>query len=225
MIYIGQTVNERRRWQAHKSYAKNPEKTGQYIHRAIAKYGIENFQYEVIATCRTQEDASVTEIELIKQYDSRNPDVGYNLHIGGSTVSGPDHPSYGKPAWNKGLIGTFQHIEETKQLMSELHSGENNAFHGKTHSEETKAKMSAAKKGKPSAWKGKSPNEETRKKISEAGKGRKQSPETLAKRFSPEARMKMSEAKKGKPGNHRKIDKSATICEICEETNINSGKI
>ena len=78
-VYIGQTINEKRRWRAHKSFAKNPEQTGQYIHRAMAKYGINNFIYEIIATCRTQEGADETEKQLIKQYDSRNPIKGYNV--------------------------------------------------------------------------------------------------------------------------------------------------
>lgn len=97
-VYIGQTVDNKKRWMQHKAYAKHPEKTGQYIHRAMAKYGVENFTFDIIATCKTQEDANETESILIKQYDSRNKDHGYNLMIGGS---------YGG------------HSEETKQKQSE----------------------------------------------------------------------------------------------------------
>jgi group I intron endonuclease len=83
-VYIGQTVDNKKRWMQHKAYAKHPEKTGQYIHRAMAKYGIENFTFEIIAACQTQEDANETESVLINQYDSRNKECGYNLMIGGS---------------------------------------------------------------------------------------------------------------------------------------------
>jgi len=84
-IYIGQTIEINRRWQAHKSYAKNPEKTGQYVHRAMGKHGINNFSFEVIATCCSVEDANEIETLLIQQYDSRNPQKGYNIKSGGQT--------------------------------------------------------------------------------------------------------------------------------------------
>src|ERR1039457_1426135 len=80
-VYIGQT-NSNNRWRQHKYNAKNPERTHQYIHRAMAKYKIENFIYEVIATCMTQEDANEIESILIKQYNSKNKNFGYNLTIG-----------------------------------------------------------------------------------------------------------------------------------------------
>jgi GIY-YIG catalytic domain. len=51
-VYIGQS-NNKRRWSQHKYFAKHPEQTGQYIHNAMAKYGVENFIFEVIATCKT----------------------------------------------------------------------------------------------------------------------------------------------------------------------------
>lgn len=106
--YIGQTVNDKTRWTAHKSFAKNAEKTGQYIHRAMAKYGVDNFTYEVIAVCLTQEDANEIESILITQYNCRNKQYGYNVMPGGKNISGPDHPNYGKI-----------HSEETKQKRSQ----------------------------------------------------------------------------------------------------------
>src|ERR1700743_1231419 len=84
-IYIGQTINYERRWAAHKSYAKNPERTGQYIHHAIAKYGIENFSHEILAVSKTQEDANEIETLLIQQYNSRDNRFGYNVKPGGMT--------------------------------------------------------------------------------------------------------------------------------------------
>ena len=81
-VYVGQTINPNKRWNDHKRLAL--KKPLQYIHRAMAKYGIEDFTYEVIAVCKTQEDANETETTLIKQYDSRNKKKGYNLASGGS---------------------------------------------------------------------------------------------------------------------------------------------
>lgn len=116
-IYIGQSNKENERWRQHKYFAKNPEKTGQYIHRAMAKHGVENFIYEVIAVCKTQEDADQTEAQLIKRYDSRNPNVGYNIAPGGES------------AWNKGLPPDMQPMygrivsEETRKKISESNMG------------------------------------------------------------------------------------------------------
>lgn len=111
-VYIGQTVRPKERWTQHKTYVKK-NKLIQYIHRAMSKYGIENFIYEVIAMCRTLEDTNYTEVELIKQYNSRNKEFGYNLAPGGET------------AWNLGLpkelnpLTGIPRSEETRKKISE----------------------------------------------------------------------------------------------------------
>ncbi len=129
--YIGHTINIRRRWQAHKSYSKQ-EKPPQAIHLAMAKYGIDNFQLEVIATCRTQDDADEIEVQLIKQYDSRNKEKGYNIVKGGDTLgSGSDHPSFGK-----------KHSEERKRNISR-------SLTGRPVSEETRRLISQSQKNQP----------------------------------------------------------------------------
>jgi group I intron endonuclease len=81
-IYIGQTQNVEKRWRQHKYIAAKAIKR-QYIHKAMAKYGVESFDFQIIATCKTWEDADETEKLLIIQYDSRNPDKGYNVSPGG----------------------------------------------------------------------------------------------------------------------------------------------
>jgi group I intron endonuclease len=83
-VYIGQTNNPTRRWSQHKSSAKYNH-TKLIISRAIIKYGIENFNFTILASCRSQEDVDSTEIELINQYNSRNPASGYNLDPGGNS--------------------------------------------------------------------------------------------------------------------------------------------
>ena len=74
-IYIGQTKHQKNRWMAHKSYAKHPERTKQYIHSAMAKYGADNFVYEIIATCQTQEDANEIESLLRKNSEYSRPGI------------------------------------------------------------------------------------------------------------------------------------------------------
>lgn len=122
-IYIGQSIDPDKRWKKHLAYSKQENKP-QYIHRAMAKYGAAYFILEVIATCRTQEDADCIEIELIKQYDSRNPEKGYNLCRGGEG----------------GWLGKH-HSGESKEKNRQAHLG-------KKSSEETKKKQSESMKEK-----------------------------------------------------------------------------
>ena len=84
-VYIGQTVDIHRRRHAHQSYAKNPERTCQYIHRAMSKYGVENFTLDIIDFGLDKHQADCLEINYIIQFDSRNPEKGYNFKPGGKT--------------------------------------------------------------------------------------------------------------------------------------------
>jgi len=84
-VYIGQTNNPSLRWSQHKSSAKY-NRGNQIITKALMKYGFDVFTFEVIATCLTQLDADATEEHLIRQYDSRNMQKGYNIAAGGNTT-------------------------------------------------------------------------------------------------------------------------------------------
>jgi group I intron endonuclease len=112
--YVGQTIKPKQRWWKHQSVARNPKKNGEIIHYAMAKHGIDNFHFEVIATCKSQNDANELEIWLINQYDSHIKNKnGYNVSLGGNNVSGANHPNYGK----KGKSSPFK-IKFTKELLS-----------------------------------------------------------------------------------------------------------
>ena len=52
----------------------------------MKKYGIENFNFEIIATCKDLKDADYTEMELIRQYKSHiSFGIGYNVARGGGS--------------------------------------------------------------------------------------------------------------------------------------------
>lgn len=155
-VYIGQTVDANKRWGAHKSFAKNDEKPRQYIHYAIAKYGTENFVYEVIATCRTQEDADFTEDQLIEQYNSRNKDRGYNLKAGGS------HGAHSEETKQKQREATIRQIEEKGHPAA-----------GREVSQETRELMRQIRLGNPIDY-----TDEVRKNMSEAHLGIQDTEET-----------------------------------------------
>lgn len=166
-VYIGQTIDVNGRWSAHKSKAK-VEGPVQYISRAIAKYGVENFVFEIIATCRTQEDADEIESALIFQYDSRNKQFGYNVKPGGNVaphaeetkekirqatirqIAERGHPAAGRIVSQETrelqrkirLENPIEYTEEVRKNMSEAHIGIKDF-------KETKAKKSESAK---EAW-------------------------------------------------------------------------
>ena len=166
-VYIGQAVDPSRRWTDHKWNAKQ-ENPIQYISRAMGKYGAENFIFEVIATCRTQEDANEAESILIQQYNSRDKQFGYNIKPGGNNaphaeetkekmrqatinqIATKGHPAAGRIVSQETrelqrkirLENPIEYTDEIRQNMSEAHVGHKD-------SEETKAKKSESAK---EAW-------------------------------------------------------------------------
>lgn len=128
------------------------------ISRAIKKYGNDQFLYELIASCKTQEDADYTEIELIKQYDTMNDENGYNIWPGGKVSSG------------------WHHTEETKAKISASQPNTK----GQHHSPETEWKSGFTppgsilfEPGHVPVNKGKPLSEETKEKIRQHHLGKK----------------------------------------------------
>lgn len=83
--YIGQSVNIKRRWYEHKHKSFNSlascYKTP--LARAIRKYGVDNFNWEVIEECLFSQ-LDEKEKYWIKYYNSCNKKIGYNILTGGS---------------------------------------------------------------------------------------------------------------------------------------------
>ena len=81
--YIGQSINISKRWRRHINDAFNPNSNSyEYLlQRAIRKYGVENFTFQVILECEPSQ-LDENEIGFIKQYNSLIPN-GYNCSIGG----------------------------------------------------------------------------------------------------------------------------------------------
>lgn len=83
-VYIGQSKYIERRWNRHRSAAFNPNDHNYNIHlyRAIRKYGLENFSFEVLEECKVEE-LNEKEVYYIKLYNSFFE--GYNLTLGGDS--------------------------------------------------------------------------------------------------------------------------------------------
>lgn len=114
-IYIGQDSKN------------NPDYygSGTYLKRAINKYGKENFKKEIIEdNISNKQILNEREIYWIGKLDSRNPEIGYNLTIGGEGTNG------------------YIFTKEDKEKISNAVSGENNGMFGKHHTEKTRKKIS-----------------------------------------------------------------------------------
>lgn len=140
--YIGQTINLEKRKTQHKTQALNPNCASYNcaFHRAIRKYGIENFSFRILEDGISRKDLDEREMYWINTMESFGS-FGYNMTIGGNG--------------NQGRIWS----NEQRKHMSEVKKGQGK---GKVISEEQKQKISKANKGKSHPR-----TEETKKKISE----------------------------------------------------------
>lgn len=97
-IYIGQTINFKKRMQEHLSLRKNIKiHKNQPIDLAINKYGKENFSFEIIDKAKNQEEIDILEKKYIKKFNSLIPN-GYNILKGGRNQRG---------AWNMRAIEVY----------------------------------------------------------------------------------------------------------------------
>lgn len=164
---------------------------GRYFQRAIAKYGSENFVFEVLGDFNGDEDlAKLYEIEAIAKY---RPE--YNLSYGGE--GGSLHEMSRKK------IGE---ANSRRIITDEIRKNLGDAQRGMKRSAETRAKMRAAQLGRKHTPEtiekmrvvcAHPITDEAREKMRSARRGR-ESP-SKGKKWSEESRLKASIARKGKP--------------------------
>lgn len=85
-IYIGKTINFRKRYERYKSAYKRRDvrHINQYFINSIEKYSPEKFTFKVIELC-SSELLAEKELYWMEFYNSTNPDIGYNLRLDSST--------------------------------------------------------------------------------------------------------------------------------------------
>lgn len=93
--YIGQSVDIKTRWSSHKSrsLATTEHHDNMPIHSAMAKYGIDNFTFEVLEECLPSE-LDEKEKYWIARLNTISPE-GYNLLPGGQGFSRSDKDKQG----------------------------------------------------------------------------------------------------------------------------------
>jgi group I intron endonuclease len=156
-IYIGETIQcLKKRMAQHKSAGLcNSE---YYFHRAIKKYGWDNFYFIVLEYLDNTEIFEKENMWIIAS-NANNPNIGYNMNEGGKGQRG-NHNSYQKKhkKWS----------EESKKRFSESHTGSKNYNFGKHFSEKHREKLRLSNIGKN---KGKHHTDESKIKIGNRSRG------------------------------------------------------
>lgn len=152
-VYIGQTTKTiEERWNGHKT---NPG--CKKLHRAIKKYGSENFKIEEIYVSFDLENLNKIEELLINKFKSI--ENGYNLRLGGKYSPQSEETK-------KKISISLKNVPLSKKKIP------NNK--GRIHSKESKLNMGLGLKGKHLS-------EEHKRKISDSHKGKSFSSETREK--------------------------------------------
>jgi len=172
-MYVGQTTKRLNlRWNEHTS-----NKSNSLLHKALRKYGKENFSLEILHACVSKEEMDFAEIFYIILLNTKAP-FGYNLTDGGEGRQGYHLSEESKKKISDKNTGKPMSLAQRMQV-SKRHKG----IKLGPRSEETKEKISKAHLGKK-------PTEETRRRQSLAKIGKKRAP------FTDETRLRMSIAKR-----------------------------
>lgn len=186
--YIGITQDLKERCQAHKK-----AKCNTYFHKAIKKYGYDNFYFDVL------DDSSKSRLELKEKeiywisYFKDNGIELYNLTSGGDGRCSGFMVS--KETREKLSIASKgkKRSEEHKKKISEANTGNKHCV-GRKYSDETKEKMSIASKKRMN-------NDEIKKELSNKMKG---NTFNLGRKHSEETKQKISESNKVTKNSKRK---------------------
>lgn len=170
-LYIGQTVQSLdNRWRRH--ILSTQRGSDHKFHRAIRKYGEENFIVEEVLTVSAstkeilKKKLDYVEMRLIKRFNTKID--GYNSTDGGDKGTvGLKMPEEAKKKISEAKRRENLSAEQRKKL-SESKIGEKNPFYHRTHSEDSRKRISEKKRGENHHFFGKKFTDEHRKKLSEA---------------------------------------------------------
>jgi len=169
-IYIGKSIETlKKRKYMHLWLTKHAG--NHYFHRAIRKYGEENFAWEIIDRCLFAESLIALERHYIKLFKCKFPN-GYNLTDGGEGLCGHKFTDEHKCNIAKSMKGKKHSLEtrakmsaSKKNMSSETRAKMSANRIGRKHSPEQRAKISISLMGNQNR-KGSKCSIDTRKKIS-----------------------------------------------------------
>ena len=211
-FYIGKTKHSiSQRFRSHINTVRRGSSS--HLHRAIRKYGKQNFIVENIESVSPEQSLSEREIYWIAALQPH-----YNMTNGGEGALGRvispqtrkkmSDARKGVSPWNKGKTGVY--TDETKERMKISwfgHNGKKPWNVGVSHTEETKHKISATRKGT-------SPTEEARRRMSLSKMGNTNALGSKNGPRSEEVKQKISLAKKGKVRKYRDDGSYYMVCPL-----------
>ena len=119
-----------------------------YFFNAICKHGWDNFETTVLASGLSADEAKMKEIELIREYNTNNRQLGYNISEGGDVRVGRMKLSKEERKRRSDYMRNRVVSDETRKKMSEAKKDYIPWNKGKTgiYSEERLAKLTIGKK-------------------------------------------------------------------------------
>jgi len=224
-VYVGQTTTSRwkegqnpikERWKEEVGEAYRKQARGEnlrYVENAITKYGPENFELTQQDIAYSQEDLDQKETKHIRDYDSMNPDKGYNLKEGGM---GGRLSEQAKENLSKVITDKYQNDLEYREKQTKERQ-ERAIKNPEWHQKMTEINR---ERGKDPQW---------REKMSQVGKNKwqerdyneKQSKERKERAIkNPEWHQKMTEINRKRANNPQYLKK---MTEITRERAKNPG--
>lgn len=147
-VYVGSSINFKKRLIRHKSQLRNNKHDNKYLQRSYNKYGIKCFDFSLLESCE-KINLIATEQKWIDSLNSYN--AGYNLRPIANNNHGWHHTCESKVKLSVALAG--RKLSDSHKLSLSI------ALTGKIVLPSTRAKLSAANMGKIASI-------ETREKLS-----------------------------------------------------------
>jgi len=186
-IYIGSSVDIKRRWSEHRSDLKKMKHHSIHLQRAWHHYGEDVFIFTILEDVEEPDLLIEREQHYLDLYKPYKREIGYNSCPNARNCLGFKHSDESKKKMSKSRIG-FKHSEQTKAKMSKSAIGRKASF-------ETRKKMSEARKGRKPWNTGIETPQEVKDKISKTLKGR---PSPMkGKKHSEETKEIMSKMRSG----------------------------
>ena len=144
------------------------------IHKAIYKYGIDNFNVSVLYNCDSLDELKLSEIHYISELNTLIPN-GYNMTLGGDGIWGYKHDELTKSRISDSSKNVWKLLKNDVDRLSNRNLSISNKLQGRIFTVEHKAKLSLCAKervGNKNPFYGREHTDETKSLISQANKGR-----------------------------------------------------
>lgn len=133
-VYVGKTHDPEGRYKAHLYTANGNTIYNKYlIHKAINKYGKDNFSFQIIEEYENEQESLDAECFWIEFFQSDvnrfGNEYGYNLTAGGDGISGLKHSQEAKDKVSKANTGRI-FSQKTREQMRKSHTGKPSSMLG-----------------------------------------------------------------------------------------------